>query len=212
MNENTQALHEALVFALEKIGKKDIYLFIYLASPWQKTYTIQRYNNSYTWDKTRGGDTTTVYTNYCGPYIKLKEQQYEAVRKIVVDNQDTVCVLPTGYGKCLISTTAWCIWLLLIQNNARTSSRETFYCYCHLTFKRSYARPSKQTTINFIKCYFDCFDQWFWQMGFMRTGYVQLSTNYLISGIRTITFVVANQMPVWFGFCQSRPSRSVDRA
>jgi hypothetical protein len=32
MNENTQALHEALVFALEKIGKKDIYLFIYLAS------------------------------------------------------------------------------------------------------------------------------------------------------------------------------------
>ena len=30
-----------------------------------------------------------------------------------------------------------------VQNNARTSNRETFCCYCHLTFKRSYARPSK---------------------------------------------------------------------
>jgi hypothetical protein len=30
--------------------------------------------------------------------LKLKEQQYEAFRKIVVDiNQDTVCVFPTGY-------------------------------------------------------------------------------------------------------------------
>ena len=48
-----------------------------------------------------------------------------------------------------------------VQNNARTSNREAFCCYCHLTFKRSYARPSKQTTTNFIKCYFDCFDQWF---------------------------------------------------
>ena len=30
--------------------------------------------------------------------------------------------------------------------------------------------------------------------------------------IRTITFVVANQMPVWYGFGQSPLSRSVDRA
>ena len=29
---------------------------------------------------------------------------------------------------------------------------------------------------------------------------------------RTITFVVANQMPVWYGFGQSPSSRSVDRA
>jgi hypothetical protein len=30
--------------------------------------------------------------------------------------------------------------------------------------------------------------------------------------IRTITFVVANQMPVWYGFGQSPSSPSVDRA
>jgi superfamily II DNA helicase RecQ len=57
MNKNTQALNEALVFALEKVGRKN---------------------------------------------IKLKEQQYDAISKIVVDKQDTVCVLPTGYGKSLI--------------------------------------------------------------------------------------------------------------
>ncbi len=34
--------------------------------------------------------------------IKLKEYQYEAIKKIIVDNRDTVCVLPTGYGKSLI--------------------------------------------------------------------------------------------------------------
>lgn len=34
--------------------------------------------------------------------IKLKECQYEAVKAVVVDGKDTLCVLPTGYGKSLI--------------------------------------------------------------------------------------------------------------
>ena len=34
--------------------------------------------------------------------LKLKEGQYEALKSMVVDARDTVCVLPTGYGKSLI--------------------------------------------------------------------------------------------------------------
>ena len=31
--------------------------------------------------------------------LKLKECQYEAVKAVVVDRKDTICILPTGYGK-----------------------------------------------------------------------------------------------------------------
>ena len=34
--------------------------------------------------------------------LKLKECQYEAVKAVVVDRKDTICILPTGYGKSLI--------------------------------------------------------------------------------------------------------------
>lgn len=34
--------------------------------------------------------------------LRIKEQQYEAMNTIVADGKDTVCVLPTGYGKSLI--------------------------------------------------------------------------------------------------------------
>ena len=33
---------------------------------------------------------------------KLKECQYEAVKAVVVDRKDTICILPTGCGKSLI--------------------------------------------------------------------------------------------------------------
>ena len=34
--------------------------------------------------------------------IEIKEKQYQALLSIVKDNKDTICVLPTGYGKSLI--------------------------------------------------------------------------------------------------------------
>ena len=34
--------------------------------------------------------------------LKLKEGQYEALKSVVVEGKDTICVLPTGYGKSLI--------------------------------------------------------------------------------------------------------------
>ena len=33
--------------------------------------------------------------------LKLKECQYEAVKAVVVDRKDTICILPTSYGKSL---------------------------------------------------------------------------------------------------------------
>ena len=34
--------------------------------------------------------------------LSLKEAQYEALKNVVFDRRDTMCVLPTGYGKSLI--------------------------------------------------------------------------------------------------------------
>ena len=34
--------------------------------------------------------------------IEIKEKQYEALWSVVKDKNDTICVLPTGYGKLLI--------------------------------------------------------------------------------------------------------------
>ena len=34
--------------------------------------------------------------------LKLKECQYEAVKAVVVDRKDTICILPSGYGNSLI--------------------------------------------------------------------------------------------------------------
>lgn len=34
--------------------------------------------------------------------LRIKEEQFEALKTIVVERNDTVCVLPTGYGKSLI--------------------------------------------------------------------------------------------------------------
>ena len=33
--------------------------------------------------------------------LNLKECQYEVVNAVVVDRKDTICILPTGYGKSL---------------------------------------------------------------------------------------------------------------
>ena len=35
--------------------------------------------------------------------INIKEKQYQALLSIVKDSNDTICVLPTGYGKSLIN-------------------------------------------------------------------------------------------------------------
>ena len=34
--------------------------------------------------------------------LKLKECQYEAVKAVVVDRKDTICILPIGHGKSLM--------------------------------------------------------------------------------------------------------------
>ena len=50
---------------------------------------------------------------------KLKECQYEAVKAVVVDRKDTICILPTGYGKSLIyQLLPYCGFLNLFICNA----------------------------------------------------------------------------------------------
>ena len=34
--------------------------------------------------------------------FSLKEAQYEALKSVVFEGKDTICILPTGYGKSLI--------------------------------------------------------------------------------------------------------------
>ena len=34
--------------------------------------------------------------------LSLKEAQYEALKSVVFEGKDTICILPTGYGKSLI--------------------------------------------------------------------------------------------------------------
>ena len=50
--------------------------------------------------------------------LKLKECQYEAVKAVVVNRKDTICVLPTGYGKLLIYQLLPFVLLNLFISNA----------------------------------------------------------------------------------------------
>ena len=51
--------------------------------------------------------------------LKLKECQYEAAKAVVVDRKDTICILPTGYGKSIIyQLLPYCGFLNLFICNA----------------------------------------------------------------------------------------------
>ena len=52
--------------------------------------------------------------------LKLKECQYEAVKAVVVDRKDTICILPSGYGNSLIYQLLPFVLLNLFISNACT--------------------------------------------------------------------------------------------
>ena len=82
-NSATRIFEDALTFALEKLGEKD---------------------------------------------IRLREQQYEAIKNITVDNQDTVCVLPTGYGKSLIYQLLPDVFDYYLSKTSRKSCKTDNFC------------------------------------------------------------------------------------
>ena len=61
--------------------------------------------------------------------LKLKECQYEAVKPVVVDRQDTICILLTGYGKSLIHQLLpyWRLMNYLFATHAQYG-RHTIFC------------------------------------------------------------------------------------
>ena len=79
--------------------------------------------------------------------FRLKQQQYEAIRNITVDNQDTVCVLPTGYGKSLIYQLLADVFDYYLSKTTSRKSGKTelllFHNYSHFTVKRTNARSSQ---------------------------------------------------------------------
>ena len=61
--------------------------------------------------------------------LKLKECQYEAVKAVVVDRKDTICILLTGYGKSLIYQLLPFVLLnYLFPTHARMGDIQFFVC------------------------------------------------------------------------------------
>ena len=63
--------------------------------------------------------------------LKLKECQYEAVKPVVVDRKDTICILPTGYGKSLTvpaSSLLRLIESIYLQRMRSTGDIQFFVC------------------------------------------------------------------------------------
>ena len=60
--------------------------------------------------------------------LKLKECQYEAVKAVVVDRKDTICILPIGHGKSLICQLLpyWGLLYLFICNACAVRATYSF--------------------------------------------------------------------------------------
>ena len=70
--------------------------------------------------------------------FKLKECQYEAVKAVVVDRKDTICILPTGYGKSLIyQLLPYCGLLNYLFATHAQYGRHTVFCMSVTDYPRA---------------------------------------------------------------------------
>ena len=60
--------------------------------------------------------------------LKLKECQYEAVKAVVVDQKDTICILPSGYGNSLIYQLLPFVLLNYLFPTHAQYGRHTVFC------------------------------------------------------------------------------------
>ena len=65
--------------------------------------------------------------------LKLKECQYKAVKAVVVDQKDTICILPSGYGKSLIYQLLPFVLLNLFISNACAVRATYNFLYVSIT-------------------------------------------------------------------------------
>ena len=56
--------------------------------------------------------------------LSLKEAQYEALKSVVFEGKDTICILPTGYGKSLFHR----IYLTIFCQVKKILHRLSWYC------------------------------------------------------------------------------------
>ena len=69
--------------------------------------------------------------------LKLKECQYEAVKAVVVDRKDTICILPTGYGKSLICLLLPFVLLNYLFPKHALYRRHTVFCMSITDYPRA---------------------------------------------------------------------------
>ena len=69
--------------------------------------------------------------------LKLKECQYEAVKAVVVDRKDTICILPSGYGKSLIYQLLPFVLLNYLFPTHAQYKRHTVFCMSTTDYPRA---------------------------------------------------------------------------
>ena len=69
--------------------------------------------------------------------LKLKECQYKAVKAVVVDRKDTICILPTGYGKWLIYQLLPFVLLNYLFPTHAQYGRHTVFCMSITDYPRA---------------------------------------------------------------------------
>ena len=69
--------------------------------------------------------------------LKLKECQYEAVKAVVVDRKDTICILPSGYGKSLICQLLPFVLLNYLFPTHAPYRRHTVFCMSITDYPRA---------------------------------------------------------------------------
>ena len=69
--------------------------------------------------------------------LNLKECQYEAVKAVVVDRKDTICILPTGYGKSLVYQLVPFVLLNYLFPTHAQNGRHTIFCMSIADYPRA---------------------------------------------------------------------------
>ena len=69
--------------------------------------------------------------------LKLKKCQYEAVKAVIVDRKDTICILPTGYGKSLICQLHPFVLLNYFFQPMRSTGDIQFFCMSITDYPRA---------------------------------------------------------------------------
>ena len=73
--------------------------------------------------------------------LKLKECQYEAVKAVVVDQKDTICILPSGYGNSLIYQLLPFVLLNYLFPTHSQHGRHTVFCMSITDYPRAPEPP-----------------------------------------------------------------------